>query len=169
MREFLLSIKAFCLYTAALLAILLAAGCGSSGDSAEVTVETGTLSKADFIERADDICTSARTQFQTEYAAFLKAHKSQVLSTANQEELVEKLVDEIFLPNYEKQVEEISALGAPEGNFEQEVAVFIEEFQRRLGEVHDHPPIIAASPFPFEKVAEVARKTGLIKCAESFS
>jgi hypothetical protein len=164
-----MSIRAFCLLMAVLAALVLANGCGGGGASAsEITVQTGSLSKAEFIKRADGICEAARSQFTREYTAFAQKNYKPTSSRSAQEALANDLVENILLPNFEKPVDEISALGAPKGD-EQEIASFLNALQQRLEEIHERPLILNKTVTPFAQAEKLAKAYGLTGCAESFS
>ena len=160
-----LNAKAF-LLTAGLAALLLAGGCGSS-DSKEVTVQAGSLSKAEFIEKANTICKAARSEFVSKYESFFQAHKSELGSKGQEEKLLSELLETLLAPNVEGQIERISELGAPK-DYAPEAAAFLNALQTRLEEAHDDPTGLTATPFPFKKAENVAAKAGLKGCAESF-
>lgn len=153
------------LLAAVLAALLLTAGCGSSGSSTtsadEITVETGSLSKAAFIKRADAACQAARKQFDREYAIFLKEKFGK---GANENALQAELVDTILIPSYSKDVEEISALGAPSGD-EQQVGSFLKALQKRLEELHEKPSELSNEMFA--EPAKLATAYGLDGCVKS--
>lgn len=163
MQRSLLSIRAFCLVGTTAALLLFASGCGGGSDG-EVTVKTGSLSKAEFVKRADTICKTARTQFTNEYTAFLKRNKSRI-SKANESALQSELVDGILIPSFKKDVEEISTLGAPSGNVKG-VASFLNGLQQRLNELHADPSELSARMFA--KPAKLAKAAGLNGCAGSF-
>jgi hypothetical protein len=160
---------------AALLLLLLIAGCGGSSgastgadDGGEVTVKTGTLSKADFIRRADAICTSLRSEFLREFSAFFKRNTPKEGAT-DPEVWLGEVVDEIVVPNYEeKLIPEISSLGAPP-SYADEVALFLNVVKQRVAEVKAQPLEMTKTPFPFKKAEKSAGKYGLTGCASSFS
>jgi len=157
---------------AALIALLLAfaaAGCGSSGSN-EVTVKTGSLSKAAFIAKADAICEAARTEFLAKYTKFLEAHRSVVNSEdeAGKEVLLSEIIDSILAPNIEGQVTRISKLGAPE-DFAPEVENFLNALQGRMDKALDNPQAFTTTPTPFVQAENIARQATMNGCAESFS
>lgn len=154
----------------ALLALLLAAsGCGGSSDD-QVTVETGSLSKADFIAKADQICKAARTEFLAEFTKLVEANKAVANGSdiEKKKALIAEMVDTILTPNVEGQVEQISKLGAP-SSYAPEAEAFLGALQERLNEAQDDPNGITTTPFPFKKAETTARRVGLNGCAESFS
>ncbi len=161
MRYFL-SIKWF---IALLVALALVSGCGG-GESDEISVTTGSLSKAQFIARADAICRAARSQFNREYIAFGKKHPIPA-SKAGQRKLLSEIVETTLVPNYEPRFEEIGALGAPSGD-EEKVSEFLTAFKLRLDEIREKPTELSANPYPFKEVAKLAKAYGLSGCANSF-
>jgi hypothetical protein len=161
MRNFL-SIKWL---TALPVALALVSGCGGGG-SDEISVTTGSLSKAQFIARADSICRAARSQFIREYSAFSRKHQIPP-SKAGQRKLLGEIVETTLVPNYEPRFEEIGALGAPSGD-EEKVSEFLTAFKRRLDEIREKPTELGANPYPFKGVAKLASAYGLSGCANSF-
>lgn len=119
------------LLLAALAFSLLAAGCGN-GDG-----EAGSLSKAQFIKRADQICEKGRARFEREYGALVERQRGEV-SKAEREALAKELVEESFIPAYEWQIEEIRSLGIPSGD-ENQVESFLVSMEETLDSSHDQP------------------------------
>jgi hypothetical protein len=149
--------------------LLLGAGCGSSSDSepTEVTVQTGSLSKAEFISRADAICEASRSEFEKKIASFFKAHESTIGQKDKEEALYDDIVETVIGPNFEGEIEQISKIGAPK-HYAPEVSSFLNTLQRRLDEVRDNPAEITASSQPFQVAVKAASKAELDGCAESF-
>src|SRR5215212_6301463 len=87
----------------AMAALLSAAGCGGSSND-EVAVETGSLSKAEFIAKADAICKAARTEFLAEFTRFAKAHKSEFLDPKKQPAVFGEMIDVFIAPNIEGEI-----------------------------------------------------------------
>jgi len=156
---------------AAMLAGLLIAGCGGSSDSTTVTVQTGSLSKAAFVEKADAICKAARTEFLAKYENLLKAHKSELFTKdatkEKQEAVIDEVVESVLTPNMEGEIAKIGKLGAPK-SYAPEVTAFLEAIQTKLEEVQDDHSALGSTQFPFKKAEDVARRAGLYGCAESF-
>jgi hypothetical protein len=161
-----LSTKAFCLLAGAI-AILLAGGCGddesASGTNGggEVTVKTGSLSKAEFVERADRLCEETENRFRREYEAFVKASVQRGGSGDP-----EKMVKTILIPSFEGLIDEISSIGAPRDD-EDEVAAFLDALQRRLDELGEQPSEILEAFSPFPEPVKLANAYGMTGCAES--
>lgn len=102
------------------------AGCGSDSDgdsgagSEGTTIETSSLTKAQFIKRADQICDQVSEDLLGPIYSYMKRHASK---SKSEEELTAEAVRKVVVPQVEAEIEEIRALGAPAGDEEQ-----IEEF-----------------------------------------
>jgi len=150
-------------------ALLLVAGCGSGSSSdSEVTVQTGTLSKAAFVKKADAICEAARTEFLSKFTAFFKAHESDLGDKQKEKVFFSEMLETTLAPNIEGEVEQMSELGAPKA-YAPEVATFLNALQKRIDEAHEDPTGLTGTPYPFKKAEDVAAKVGMKGCAESFS
>lgn len=143
MRGSFLSIRVLLTVGAALLALLLVAGCGDSDDSAtgssggseEITVETGSLSKAAFIKQVEPICRKATEKFESQLEkAFGESTEKPRKPT--EPSAVEEYYETDFPETYENQIDEISALGAPKGD-EQEIATYLEIVQKGVDEARE--------------------------------
>lgn len=149
------------------LAGLLVAACGnedSSGDdgSAEVAVEAGSLSKSEFIERADEICREsevAREDLISEYLESFAANPSNESERAQ----AETLVNSILVPAYQKLINRISALGAPAGD-EDEVSAFLTSFQKSLEDGEANPLEFVRSREPFVEGVKLSDAYGFEVC-----
>jgi hypothetical protein len=152
-------------------ALLGMTGCGSDDSSAgaaangEVTVKTGSLSKAQFVKQADQLCKETRRQFQGEYEDFVKKEASSSTPPTNQ---TAKLVDAVIVPDFSGLVDQIGSLGAPSGD-EQEISAFLTALQQRLQDFQERPSILEQTVTPFARTEKLARAYGLTGCAESFS
>jgi hypothetical protein len=151
-------------------ALLIVAGCGGSGDSSggsEVTAQTGSLSKDEFVKKADAICEAARTEFLAKYTSFVEAHKADIGNAQKEKELIGEMVETLLAPNIEGQVEQISELGAPNA-YAPEATSFLSALQKRVDELQGNPTEVSATPYPFKKAEDIAAKAGMKGCAESF-
>jgi hypothetical protein len=162
----ILNARGFFLAAATVVALLLAAGCGSSG-SDEVTVQTGSLSKAAFIKKADSICEAARTEFLAKYTNFVEAHKADIGNEEKEKALLNEMFDTLLGPNVEGQIEQISELGAPSA-YAPEATSFLQGLQTQLDKFNEDPTKLTATPYPFKKAEDTAAKVGMHGCAESF-
>lgn len=149
--------------------LLLAAGCGgSSSEDHEVTVQTGSLSKAAFIEKADAICEAARTEFLARYQSFVRAHESSLGNKQAEEEFLAEMLEKLLAPNIEGQIAQIGKLGAPKA-YAPEAASFLNALQTRIDEARSDPTGLTATPYAFKKAENTAAKVGLKGCSESYS
>lgn len=172
MQQFFLNARTFYLLTTLFAMLFAGGGCGGGeGDSVagleggEVSVETGSLSKAEFIRKADVICTVARTGFTKEYKLFVGGKLSEG-SKVDQGKVKAELVDTVLIPAFKKDIDEISALGAPKGD-EQGVTEFLNALKQRLEQLHEDPGEVSNDMFA--KPAKLARASGLTGCATTLS
>lgn len=151
-----MSLKSSKISLAAAALALFVAGCGG-GDS------TSSLTKAQFIKRADAICTKANND---QLVAVQKAAKSTPKSEQNQAGK-EKIIVTAGLPPIAKEAEELAELGIPDGD-EKEVEAIIAGIEFALKKGEENPVLVlegAASPFiPVNKLAAAY---GLESCAEN--
>ncbi|HEX6752257.1 MAG TPA: hypothetical protein VF093_01530 [Solirubrobacterales bacterium] len=145
MRGNFLTIRGLFVIAATAFALLFAAGCGdsddsatgSSGDSTEITVDTGSLSKAAFIKKVEPICRSAAEKFQTQLGkVFEESTDNPPKPTETPLEI--EFYEDDFAKIYQTQIDEISALGAPSGD-EQEIAAYLEAVQKGIDEAAENP------------------------------
>jgi hypothetical protein len=162
-----LSTRGFFIVAAIIAALLLAAGCGSSSDP-EITVQAGSLSKAEFIKKADAICKAGRSEFEAKYSSLIEAHKADIGNAEKEKEILDEVLETILSPNIEGQIEQISELGAPK-DYAPEVTAFLNAVQKRLDEMHENPEELTASSVPFKKAEDVAKKAGMDGCAEGLA
>ena len=165
MNRYFLSIRTFSVL-AALMTALFAGGCGGGSD--DIAVQTGSLSKAEFIKQADTICKAARTEFIAKYETLVRANKSAFGNPEQESALIDEVRETILSPNYESQIEKISALGAP-SDYAPEVESFLDALQKRLSEINEHPEELDKTPYPFKGPEKIAKTVGLKGCADSFS
>jgi hypothetical protein len=173
MFGYFLSIRVFCLGIGAI-ATLAAAGCGSSssGSTTQVEVKSGSLSKAAFIKRSDEICKDNRQRYLREFEAKAELANEE-LSGANPKEQASlaaaaqaSLVNTILAPNYERVIDQIDSLGAPSGD-EKRIEAIILAIQRPIDELRAKPTKLAENLTPFERASELAKAYGLNGCAAS--
>jgi len=163
----MLSTRGVFLLLATLAALVSAAGCGSSS-SDEVTVQTGSLSKTEFIKKADAICEAARTEFLAKYSRYVEEHKSDIVDPQKKDEVLNDILDSILAPNVEGEIVQISKLGAPK-DYAPEVAAFLNALQKRLDKAQENPDGLTTTTNPFVVAENVARRAAMNGCAGSFS
>jgi hypothetical protein len=105
-------------YVVAALAVVAAsvAGCGGGGDSSTgIAVTPGSLSKAEFVKRANQICKAGIAKSQTQAVAFVKEHKLLEGPHITREEAA-SIIDSVWRPIYLQEAREIAALGPPKSD-----------------------------------------------------
>ncbi|HEU4739483.1 MAG TPA: hypothetical protein VFS54_10445 [Solirubrobacterales bacterium] len=137
----------------------LVAGCGG-GD--ETTDETVTLTKAEFIKQGDAICKESGDQSEKEAEEFAEENGF-TLEKASTEQL-EEAVAEVLVSTLRQQADEISALGAPEGD-EDQVEEIIASLESATDEIEDEPKLVFEEKV-FDKPNELAQDYGFKVCGE---
>jgi hypothetical protein len=167
MREASSKLRGLVAMAAMVAALLLAVGCGGSGDH-EVTVQTGSLSKAEFIKKADAICKAVRTEFTSDYLKFLRVHKAKKFETQSTDAFLTEVVDSVIQPHFESEIQRIGALGAPE-DYATEVESYLDALKGELEVGQEDPTKLTEAQAPFGKAIATAEKVGLNGCAESLA
>jgi hypothetical protein len=162
MRQFFLSIRGFCLLSVAT-AALLVGGCGGS-DSDEITVETGALSKAEFVTQTNKLCGETKARFERELNA--ASRNSGALTPAGLSSSAIEAIMDVLVQDYEKLIDEISSLGAPKQD-QKQVEAFLGAMQETLDGAVEDPKKTYENPNVFEKAPKLAAAYGLKTCAET--
>jgi hypothetical protein len=135
------------------------AGCGGGDDDA-----TASISKAQFIKKADAACSQSAEQVQVELAALLKENDfslNETHSAAESSGLVAVLASSL-----ETQVEEIRALGVPDGD-EDEVEAILTAFEEGVEKAEEDPKAAANGEVDLlGSAGELAREYGFKVCAQ---
>jgi hypothetical protein len=173
MREELLRIRGFLVMAAAIAALLLVAvaGCGGSDSTGsvivgKVTIQTGSLSKGDFVEKANEICREARKKFDAHYQKLIAASESG--KQKSQAALAKELIETAAVPDFEDEIHQIGELGASE-DYAKEVGAYLNALKERLAEGQKDPLGLVSSGDAFGKATAMAKKAGLNGCAESLN
>jgi hypothetical protein len=93
---------------------VLAAGCGSSSDSGGEATAAGTITKAEYIKKANAICLKAREEIVNPAVSRLEKVAAEQPDKLPQEEL--KMVRFLIIPKVEEEVAQLRALGFPKGD-----------------------------------------------------
>jgi hypothetical protein len=98
--------KSLTLLVAGLVAAAVIAGCGGSSSS-----DSPSFSKAEFVKRANTICTKTKKTTYDEFATYAKKYRSG--SQEIGEKVIARALQLVLLPNLQTEAEEIRALGTP--------------------------------------------------------
>jgi hypothetical protein len=139
----------------------LAAGCGSSGDSTETTAA---LSKAEFIKQGDAICEKGSKQIEGEAEEF--AEENNIDTSKPTEKQQEEVIATVVAPALRNQADELSELGAPEGE-EGKAAAILDALEAGAEELEDDPgTLLEKGADPLGKANELATKFGFKACGQ---
>lgn len=138
---------------------LVATGCGDDGDD-------GSLTKAEFVKKANAICTAGNEEIEKGVESFAKEN-SPGGGRLTDAQLAEG-AEEFVIPSVRKQVDKIAALGTPSEDGEQAEEI-VEAAEEALEEVEDEPALAVpqtGDPNPFAEANRMAREYGLTVCGE---
>jgi hypothetical protein len=146
----------------------LAAGCGDDEDSgasngSDVAIATSSLGKEQFVERANEICKTEREDLTTEIAAYQEKNppgeKSPNVAMAEG-------VKAVILPSLEKEIDQISELGAPEGDEDEveEILVAQQEGIDKVAAMGEIEPVEDAWERHFDPANKLMVAYGLKDC-----
>jgi hypothetical protein len=152
--------KRFIALLAALAAIsMIVAGCGGGSDSSS----SSSLTKAQFIKQADAICEKGNKASNEEVEEFAK--ENNVNTSKPTKEQQEEVIAQVVAPNVQGQVEEISDLGAPEGD-EKKIDAMVGAVEEGVEELESNPSALIEGKNPLSKGSKLAKEYGLKTCGE---
>jgi hypothetical protein len=142
---------------------IVAAGCGSSSDDSTDTVVV--LTKTEFVKQGDAICAKGSKTLSQEAEDFADENDIDTSkpTTKQQEEVIETVVG----PALQAQADELSALGAPEGE-EDTTAAIVEALEDGAEELEENPAALLEDKGagPLDKANELASKFGFKECGQ---
>ena len=143
------------------LAGLVVAGCGSSSNSSS-TETTAAISKAEFVKQGNAVCVKGEKAQEAEINAYIKKHglENQEPTKAQQTEIVET----VFAPNIQSQIDGVKALGAPSGE-QQQVDSALELSQQTLEKIEANPELAFGKTNAFAAAGKQLHALGLKECA----
>lgn len=144
---------AFLALMAALVVLLAFAGCG--GDD-----ETSSLTKAEFTKQANAGCKEHNQEQNKLFKEVTDALDPSEVTRADQE----KIVTEVLLPPYEKDIENLKSLGAPAGD-EQRIEDIIEAMEKAVKKIEAQPLVALRTTSQFAEANALLEKYGLNDCA----
>lgn len=132
------------------------AGDGSSGSAtADVGSET-TISKADFVDQANEICAAGNEELAAGSESIDPADPDTIAAYAN----------DVLVPSIRAQLEDIRALGYPEGDEEMLDGV-LADADAALDQIEADPSLLAGDTDPFGDVNATLTDYGLTECGSS--
>lgn len=140
------------------LVLVVIAGCGSDDDEGGEE----TLTKVEFIKQGDQICEKTEEQSEKDAEAFAEENGFN-LENASEAEL-EEAVAEVLVPVLNQQIDEIDALGAPEGD-EETIEELIVALEDGAAEVEDDPSVVFSGK-PLKEASQIAADYGFEICGE---
>jgi hypothetical protein len=132
-------------FVACLALAVVAAGCGSGGDSTTSDGSSAALTKAEFIKQGDAICKETDKIQNKDIRLYLVKNPG----SSGKKEDVEKVI-KVGLGQIKVEAEEVDALGAPEGD-EEKVEAIVRGIEDGLKKAEEDPVSTnksgAANPF----------------------
>jgi hypothetical protein len=142
---------------AALVGLVVLAGCGGSDSTTSSTSET--LTKSEFVAKANAICAKGNQEIRAEGKKLFSS--GQAPSKAAQE----KFVTGTVIPSIQQQVDGVDALPAPAGD-EQKVQAIVDAARSALAKVKQDPALITeqAQSDPFAQADKLTNAYGMTQC-----
>ncbi len=141
----------------------------SGGDETSSTEVAATVPKAVFIKEADAICSKARKQTETEFAAYLKEEGIKEIGEAGESAAETKareaeVIETLGIPALSRQQKEIREIGLPEG--EEELAeTYLAEAEKGIETGEANPSLLYnSSQKVFAKSDKLAGELGFKVC-----
>lgn len=142
---------------------IVAAGCGSSSEDSTDTVVV--LTKTEFIKQGDAICAKGSKQIEAEADEFAKDNNVDTSNPTKAEQ--EEVIETVVAPALQTQADELSALGAPNGE-EDTTAAIVDALESGAEELEENPASLLESkgPGPLDEANELANEFGFKKCGQ---
>lgn len=140
---------------------LIASGCGGgSDDSSSDGSGAKSLTKAEFLAKANAICDAGNAQLQVDFEALGTNKPTQTQ--------LKQVVTDKLVPSVEAQIDAIRALGAPAGD-EDQVRAILDAADAGIAKVKADPALIASNSNqdPLKESNELANAYGLTSCGGS--
>lgn len=139
-------------------------GGGASAQAAANVPEVSgsSISKEEFVKRANALCVKEGDRFIEEAAGFGERYEAQGKPPAGE---LAHLVDEVFLPKVEREIKKIAAMGAPSGDEEAVAAVLAakQEGIEKARALRD-PKSLAQVDTQFADARTLAKEYGIGNC-----
>ncbi|HYU60789.1 MAG TPA: hypothetical protein VEK39_08510 [Solirubrobacterales bacterium] len=141
--------------------LIVAAGCGDGGDGETTT--TASLTKAQFVRKANKICKASDDKIEQASKRFYAGAPPGQEAPPNE---IEQFGEQTVYPTIQDEIDRIRSLGPPEGD-EGQVKAILQASEAGLAKLKQDPKQLAkggAAP-AFEKAQELAGDYGLDQCA----
>jgi hypothetical protein len=135
---------------------------GKTGESSSGKTGGASQAKAEFVDQANAICKKGKKKGLKEMTAYAEAH-----ANSSQRKLAQlaKALQVAFLPEVQNQVDEIRALGAPQGD-EKQIEAFLDALEEGIEAASQSSASSGLQLGPnFKHSAQLARGYGLDACA----
>jgi len=157
------------------------AGCGGSDDE---DATASSITKAEFIKQADEVCREGEKRVQKDFDAYVKENEDlkeptdadyaalvAAVLAPNAEHLKEPtdadyaaLVAAVLAPNAERETEQLRELGAPDGD-EEQIEAMLEAREQGLKDAEARPKAVVTSGEDiFAGASKIATDYGLKVC-----
>lgn len=140
---------------------IVAAGCGSSSDD---STETVVLTKTEFIEQGDAICAKGSKQIEEEADAFAEDNDVDTQNPTKEDQ--EEVITTVVGPALQTQADELSELGAPEGE-EEKAEAMIAALEAGAEKLEDEPGVLLENDAdPLGEANKLANEFGFEECGQ---
>jgi hypothetical protein len=143
---------------------IVAAGCGSSSDSTTDTTVV-VLTKTEFIKQGDAICKRGSESLSQEAEDFADENNIDIEKPTKKQQ--EEVIETVVGPALQTQADELSELGAPDGEEDKTTAI-VEALESGAEELEDNPGALLESggKSPLDKANELANEFGFKQCGQ---
>lgn len=142
-------------------ALAVLGGCGGGGED-DQTDQTTALTKAQFIEQADAICTKTNEEYVAEYEEFAKENGIKKGERPSKSQNLE-VAEAIFLPNAQVRLEALQELDPP--GKEEEFKAFLKATEEAIAAGEKSPKKLYGREYPFAEAQEIAGIYGFRVCS----
>jgi len=137
---------------------VLVVGCGGGGDG------TASISKAEFVKRANGVCARIGKQVTTQFAAFVASYGGKEPKGAALKAAQKKIVETILTPNKRSEIEQLRKIGMPTGG-EAQINAIVDGLERGIEEAEAQPTLaVTGKVKSFADVERQAKEYGLTGC-----
>jgi hypothetical protein len=138
---------------------LLAAGCGGGGGG-----DTASISKAEFVKKANSICARTGKQVTSQFAAFVASYGGKEPEGDALKAAQKKIVETILAPNKRSEIEQLRKIGTPTDG-EAQVESIVGGLERGIEEAEAQPTLaVTGKVKSFVDAERQAGEYGLTGC-----